>query len=294
MNAIPFDITLIGIGVGGVDHVSFQAIEAIQNADVILLPEKGAEKSTLLQIRERLCEWVFNFPLDNQPKTQPVVVKFDYPVRNSHESDPRVDYENAVDDWHEKIAVRWMAAIERAWAQNPHLLAITQKRPLRIALLVWGDASLYDSTLRIARRLRPVAVRAVAGISTPQALAAAHGLELCELGGSLLVTTGRNLREHGWPLLAHEAQGVDWTDKNFKPAISSVCVMLDGQASFQALAPALAARLHIWWGAFLGMEAQVLDAGTLAEAGPRIVATRAAARKAQGWVMDAYVLRWQG
>ena len=64
--------------------------------------------------------------------------------------------------------------------------------------------------------------------------------------------------------------------------------MLDGENSFQTLDPQ---GLEIWWGAYLGMEAQILDHGPLAEAGPRIIATRSAARQAQGWIMDIYLLR---
>ena len=39
------------------------------------------------------------------------------------------------------------------------------------------------------------------------------------------------------------------------------------------------------------MAEQILDHGPLAEAGPRIIVARAAARAAHGWIMDIYVLR---
>ena len=64
--------------------------------------------------------------------------------------------------------------------------------------------------------------------------------------------------------------------------------MLDGQCSFQGLDPA---GVHIWWGGFLGMAEQILDAGPLAEAAPRIVKTREEARARHGWIMDTYLLR---
>ena len=44
-------------------------------------------------------------------------------------------------------------------------------------------------------------------------------------------------------------------------------------------------------GAFVGMAEEVLHAGPLAEVGPEILATRAAARAAHGWIMDIYLLR---
>jgi precorrin-6A synthase len=64
--------------------------------------------------------------------------------------------------------------------------------------------------------------------------------------------------------------------------------MLDGECSFRHLDPA---GLHIWWGGFVGMAEQVLEAGPLAETADRIVTTRAAARERHGWIMDTYLLR---
>ena len=85
------------------------------------------------------------------------------------------------------------------------------------------------------------------------------------------ITTGRRLRDDGWP------EGAE-----------IVAVMLDGETSFAGLAPE---GVEIWWGAFLGMQNQVLEAGPLAEAGPRIQQTRAEARAAHGWIMDIYLMR---
>ncbi|MBB1652331.1 hypothetical protein A9976_23160 [Delftia sp. UME58] len=61
-----------------------------------------------------------------------------------------------------------------------------------------------------------------------------------------------------------------------------------GQCSFTELP---SHGLHIWWGAYLGMDRQMLDSGPLAEAAPRIVQARAAARERHGWIMDIYLLR---
>jgi precorrin-2 methylase len=71
----------------------------------------------------------------------------------------------------------------------------------RVALMIWGDPSLYDSSLRIARRLQArydLRVQVFPGIASPQVLAAAHGITLNRLGSPFLVTTGRRLRQHGW------------------------------------------------------------------------------------------------
>ena len=49
--------------------------------------------------------------------------------------------------------------------------------------MVWGDPSLYDSTLRIAERLDPIpSVKVVPGITSIQALAAAHQIPINDLG----------------------------------------------------------------------------------------------------------------
>ena len=110
----------------------------------------------------------------------------------------------------------------------------------------------------------------VPGITALQALTAAHRIPLNDINASVLITTGRQLRDHGWP-----------------HGVARVVVMLDGHLSFRELDPA---GLFIWWGAYLGMENQILDAGPVAEVAARIAQTRANARDAHGWIMDTYLL----
>ena len=130
----------------------------------------------------------------------------------------------------------------------------------------------HVGALRIAARLRPPPrLRVVPGITALQALTAAHAIPFNTVNGAVTVTTGRRLREAGWPAGAE-----------------TVVVMLDGAASFTQLPQE---GVRIWWGAYLGMGNQVLESGPLAEAGPRIVATRAATRARHGWIMDTYLLR---
>ena len=99
----------------------------------------------------------------------------------------------------------------------------------------------------------------IPGVTAIQALCAAHAIPLNEIGAPFLVTTGRQLREGGWP------HGVE-----------TVVVMLDGGTAFQSLDPA---GLHIWWGAYLGMPHQIIFSGPLAEVGAKIVGC---ARKGAG------------
>jgi precorrin-6A synthase len=241
---------LIGIGTGNPDHVTFQGAAAMAGADLVLVPRKGAAKEDLAEVRHLILS-------RHAPKI--AVAEFDMPERDP--ANP--DYMSRVEDWHDAIAAAWMHAI----ARHPS----AQK----VALLVWGDPSLYDSTLRIAARLRPAPlVQVIPGITAIQALAAAHAIPLNTVNGPFLITTGRQLRDHGWPA-----------------GQETVIGMLDGECSFQQLDPA---GIHIWWGAYLGMREQILHHGALADVTSRIIETRAAARAAHGWIMDIYLLRRQG
>lgn len=240
------DLWLIGIGTGSPAHITLEGQQALRDAAVILLPRKGKGKDDLAILRQGI--------LENAGATARVL-PFDMPVR-----DDSLPYQERVARWHDEIAARWTAAISDAEVTGP------------VALLVWGDPGLYDSTLRIAERLVPQPViRVVPGVTALQALTAAHAIPFNTVNGPVTVTTGRRLRDNGWP------RGAE-----------TVVVMLDGECSFQKLDPE---GLYIWWGGFLGMAEQVLESGPLAEAGPRIVATRAAARAEHGWIMDTYLLR---
>lgn len=243
-------LSLIGIGCGDPGQLTRAAIGAINAADLVLIPRKGTAKSDLADLRRTICADVLT-----NDKTR--IAEFDLPVRDAGEA----DYRKGVDDWHDAVAGTWSQAIA------DHL-----DGDGKVALLIWGDPSLYDSSLRIARRLHPLPdIEVVPGITSIQALCAAHALPLNDIGEPFLVTTGRRLREGGWPA------GVD-----------TVVVMLDGGTAFQSLDPA---GLHIWWGAYLGMADQIIMSGALAEVGTRIVAMRQDARERHGWIMDSYILK---
>ncbi|MBR0848540.1 precorrin-6A synthase (deacetylating) [Bradyrhizobium diazoefficiens] len=243
-------LALIGIGCGDPGQLTRAAIDAINAADLVLIPRKDAAKSDLADLRRTICADVLT-----SDRTR--IAEFDLPLRDADEA----DYRKGVDDWHDAVAA--------AWAQT---IADHQGGEGKVALLIWGDPSLYDSSLRIARRLDPLPkIEVVPGITSIQALCAAHALPLNDIGEPFLVTTGRRLREGAWP------QGVD-----------TVVVMLDGGTAFQSLDPE---GLQIWWGAYLGMPDQILMSGALTEVGPRIVAARQEARARHGWIMDSYILK---
>lgn len=241
------ELLLVGIGTGAPGHVTLEAVRALREAALVLVPRKGAGKEDLAHLRHAILR---------DAGAEAKVAEFEYPTR-----DPALPYQARVAAWHDEIARRWAAAIEGAGApEGP------------VALLVWGDPGLYDSTLRIARRLSPAPkVRVIPGVTALQALTSAHAIPFNTVDGPVQVTTGRRLRAHGWPEGAETA-----------------VVMLDGECSFQGLGKP---GLNIWWGAYLGMPEQILDHGPLEEAGPRIVKARAEARARHGWIMDTYLLR---
>lgn len=241
-------LTLIGIGSGSPGHLTREAMAAMNRADVILIPDKGADKADLAELRRALCAEV----LTGDTR----LVEFAMPLRDAKDG-----YAAGVERWHDAIAAQWEQAITQHKAQRP-------------ALLVWGDPSLYDSTLRIAQRIGqrlPITLSVIPGITAIQALCAAHAIPLNALAAPVLVTTGRQLRDHGWP---------DCADR--------IVVMLDGECAFQGLKPQ---GVRIWWGAYLGMPNQLLDHGPLAQAAPRIIARRAKARADHGWIMDIYLMQ---
>lgn len=245
-----YDLTLIGIGTGNPEHLTRQATLALNSADLILIPRKGESKADLADLRRAICRGVVT-----NPATQ--IIEFDLPVRDA--TNP--DYLARVEDWHDAIALCWAKAVTTVSGPSG-----------KVALLVWGDPSLYDSTLRIAARLSPAPkVTVIPGITSMQALCAAHAIPLNDIGAAFLVTTGRQLRNHGWPA------GVD-----------TLVVMLDGDCAFQALDPA---GISIWWAGYVGMAEEILFSGPLATTGPRIIAARAIARAQHGWIMDIYLLR---
>jgi precorrin-6A synthase len=236
-------LTLIGIGTGDPDHLTLAGRTALRSAECVLIPRKGAAKDDLAELRRDIMR---------KAAAEIPVIEFDLPVR-----DTSLPYREGVELWHDAIARAW----QEAWP----------KQADHVAMLVWGDPSLYDSTLRIAARLVPrPETRVIPGITALQALTAAFAMPLNEINAPVLITTGRRLRDEGWP-----------------GGVERLAVMLDGECSFQALDPS---GVSIWWGAYLGLPNQVLRHGSLDEVGPGIVALRRSARAEHGWIMDTYIL----
>jgi precorrin-6A synthase len=244
-------IFVIGIGTGDPDHMTMQAIKALNQVDVFFIPDKGAEKSALRDLRVSICD---RFIEDRSYRT----IGVDVPQRATSG-----DYFFGVDEWHGRLADIYRALFEGELGEDEIG-----------AVLVWGDPAIYDSTLRIIERLRATGLalefEVIPGISSVQVLAAKHRIALNRIGDSVLLTTGRKLAE------------------GFPEDAGSVVVLLDGVQAFASLADQ---NLDIFWGAYLGTDHEILRSGKLAEVRDEIVAVRKAARERHGWIMDTYLLR---
>ncbi|MEG8181069.1 precorrin-6A synthase (deacetylating) [Nocardia terpenica] len=241
---------VIGIGAGDPEQVTVQAVEALRGVDVFFVIGKGEAKRELVDVRAGI-----------------LAAHVDHPYRVVEVADPPrdrevagADYRGVVEDWHERRAGLLAEAFDRVGGVG--------------AILVWGDPSLYDSTLRMVERVRAggraFELEVIPGITSAQALAARHRIVLHDIGEPVHITTGRRLREEG---------------------LGSGCstlVMLDGECSFTTVSDP---NVHIWWAAYLGLADETLIEGPLHEVRERIVRQRTELRERKGWIMDIYLMR---
>jgi precorrin-6A synthase len=96
-------LSLIGIGTGNPDHLTTEAARALNDADLILLPRKGDDKSDLAEVRQLILSRVLTAPVP--------VAEYDVPTRAD-----QADYLGAVNDWHDAIAEVWRSIIADASA----------------------------------------------------------------------------------------------------------------------------------------------------------------------------------
>ena len=233
-------VRVLGIGMGP-GQVTPEVAAALAEADYVVAARKG-DADPLLEVRRELCA---HYGLD--------LVAVPDPPRDREPG----DYPEAVAAWHE--------------ARVGAYAAVIRERGGTAAFLVWGDPSLYDSTIRIVRRLAellPLEWDVLPGISAPQLLAAKHRIVLHEVGEPVHLTTGRRLR-------AAIAAG----QRNLVVMLNS-SLDLDGRDDWR-----------IWWGANLGAAGEQLVAGRVGDVRDEVLAARERARDAAGWVMDVFLLR---
>ena len=249
-------VYVIGSGAGDPDHLTLQAVTAMNRVDVFFTVDKGDAGADLAALRRELLA---------RHVTRPHRVVAAPEVPRDRDPAAYVD-----------TATQWQL---RRGLLYERMIATELRAGQTGAFLVWGDPSLYDGTLpllhRIAERTHDeLRIVSVSGISSVAALAAAHGLVLNRVGASVLVTTGRRLAGEGMPA-----------------DVDDVVVMLDGHAAFAGLPDP---DLDIYWGAYLGTKDEILVSGALPAVRDEIVRVRAEARARTGWIMDTYLLRRRG
>lgn len=251
------ELLVIGIGPGDPDQITVQAVRALNRVDVFFLIDKGDRKSGLNAVRDEILRRHVT-----EPRYR--VVEIRESPRDRSPSLTSDGYQEAVQDWHDARAERIGAAIATELADDGVG-----------AFLVWGDPSVYDSTLRVIDRIRAGRTvefdyTVIAGVTSVQALAAAHRIPLNRIGEPIHITPARRI-----------ADGL--------PAdLDSVVVMLDSGFAAAGLSNP---SLEVFWGAYLSTADEALIAGRLGEVAEQIVETRARLRAEHGWIMDTYLLR---
>jgi precorrin-6A synthase len=242
-------VLVIGIGAGNPEHITVEAINALNRADVIFVLDKGPQKDELTRLRREICARYL--------KDRSRLIEVEGPLR-----DAAAPYKDGVKAWHaDKAAI------------FARLIADKLDDGETGAFLVWGDPSLYDSTLRILDQVAAAGVaftrEVIPGVTSISVLAARHAIPLNAIGEPVRITTGRKLAEHG--------------------AGNEDCVViLDGGTGLEAAA---GEDVHIYWGAYLGTPDEVLISGRLPDVIDDIRRIRAEAKAKKGWIMDTYLLR---
>jgi precorrin-6A synthase len=246
-------LLVIGIGAGNPDYITMQAVKALNQVDVFFLMDKGESKDKLIDLRREICERYISDP--------------DYRFVEAHSPERErgeVDYRTSVDD----LNLAKQQTFERLISEE---LSDGQCG----GFLVWGDPTLYDSTLRILQAIQAAGACAfefevIPGITSVQALAAQHKVPLNQIGRSVEITTGRRLA-------AGQVSDAE-----------SLVVMLDAQDAYRQVVDQ---DTEIYWGAYLGTPDEILISGKLKDVADEIERVRKAARLANGWIMDTYLLR---
>jgi len=248
-------ILIIGIGAGNPEHLTIQAVNALNRVDVFFLMDKGETKGSMIDLRRDICgrfiaaDRTYRFAMAKSPQWD----------RHSGE------YNAVIDDLNR--------GKQTVFEQ---LIAGEMQDGETAGVLVWGDPSLYDSTIRImadivAAGRHAIAYEVIPGISSLHALTAQHRTTLNTVGQPVEITTGRRLAE------------------GFPAQTDSVFVMLDGDDTFRRFADD--DSLDIYWGAYVGTPQEILISGRLKDVAAQIAQARATAKQTHGWIMDSYLLR---
>ena len=239
---LPSRLLVLGIGMGP-SQVTPEVAAALKSCDYVIAARKS-DNDALLAVRHEVAA-AYGVP----------VVEVADPERDRRASP--FHYPGAVADWHS--------------ARVSLFESVLTERGGTAGFLVWGDPSLYDSTVRIVSALASrlgVDYDVLPGISAPQLLAARHKIVLHEVGRPLHITTGRRFRE-----AVAAGQG-------------NLIVMLLRSLDLDGLDD-----WSVWWGANLGTGSEELVSGRVAEVRTAIERARTRAKETAGWVLDICLLR---
>lgn len=245
---------LIGMGPGGPEYLTIQAIETLKRTDVFFMLEKeGKGKEALLQMRQDILTHYLG------ESGYRIVIATSPPRRMEPDG-----YKEGVKIWHDEKRTLF----ER-------LVAEELKEGQSGALLLWGDPGIYDQTVSLIADLAASSggtldFEIIPGITSVQMLTARHKIPLNRVGESITITTGRH------------AETCDPAD------LDNAVVMLDYNASFQRFK---GQDMDIYWAGYLGCPDETLVSGPVDEVTDDLLATKAAAREKNGWLMDIYLLR---
>lgn len=252
-------ILIIGIGAGNPDYVTIQAVNALNRVDVFFILDKGTDKDKLNELRRDICRRY---------------IGDGHPHRFVEAANPEHSYPDHRDgDCAYRASVDGLNRDKQALFER--LIADEMADGECGAFLVWGDPTLYDSTLRIveaiaAGRTYGIEYEVIPGISSVQALAARHRITLNRIGEPVTITTGRKLAE------------------GFPNNLGSMVVLLDAENVYRRFADQ---DIEIHWGAYIGTPEEILLSGNLREVVNEIERIREEARQDNGWIMDSYLLR---
>jgi precorrin-6A synthase len=249
-------ILIIGIGAGDPEYITIQAVNALNRVDVFFMLDKGASKADLNALRKDICRRYikgddYRF-VDADSPCWPRDTETYLPTVEALNADKKVLYE--------RLIAEEMAEGECG------------------AFLVWGDPSLYDSTIRIVELIAQTSgleleYDVIPGITSVQALAARHRVPIGRIGQGVEITTGRKMLE------------------GFPNTVDSVVVMLDASDAYSRFVDQ---DIDIYWGAYLGTPDEILVSGKLKDVSDDIKTIRAKARSEKGWIMDTYLLHKNG
>ena len=239
-------ITIIGIGPGHPDQITVQAVRALNAHRVILLPTK--EATTTGDTRRVIAQRHLDDPQAHE--------LIDVPMPQVRDR-PTGEYTASVGTFRDRQAEAFARALDTV-------------NDDAVAILAWGCPTLFDGTIDGVRAYPGAEITVIPGVTSVSALAAAHGVSQTSIGQSVLITTGRRLKDglpegHGTIVDMVDAKGHVW--------------QLDGP------------DWTAYWGAFVGLPEEQLIQGPLPVVREEITRTRTALTQDHGWLFDIALLK---